>query len=162
MYAVSETNEKPRRRTPLDPDSGPRSSQTNTEPGRIKSRLSTFVSLLVIRGNTLLATASKMTWLSRVFLTRTSVNVGPCIMGYCEGEKVKPRRCYIWMPENTGGNCDEIVQGRAAMHVHPVAITTKCRRKEFNVRCTYILDIRDSDRSTHSMSNVDCSTESER
>lgn len=46
--------------TPLDPDSGPRSSQTNTEPGRMKSRRSVFVSRLVIRGKALRATASKM------------------------------------------------------------------------------------------------------
>jgi len=66
--------------TPLDPDSGPRSSQTKTEPGRMNSRLSLPVSRLVISGRTPRATASKMTWLSRVFLTQTLVNVGPCIV----------------------------------------------------------------------------------
>ena len=75
--SMSETNGNAHGHTPLDPDSGPRSSQTKTEPGRIKSRRSTFVSRLVMRGRILWATASKIMLLSRVFLTRTSVNVGP-------------------------------------------------------------------------------------
>ena len=84
VYGVSETNGNPHRlTTPLDPDSGPRSSQTNTEPGRMKSRRSALVSRLVIRGKILRATASNIIWLSWVFLTRTSVNVGPCMsLGY--------------------------------------------------------------------------------
>ena len=75
--SMSETNGNAHGHTPLDPDSGPRSSQTKTEPGRIKSRRSTFVSRLVMRGRIRWATAWKIMLLSRVFLMRTSVNVGP-------------------------------------------------------------------------------------
>lgn len=78
-YARSETNGNGRLRTLLDPDSGPRSSQTNTEPGLMSSRLSMLVSRLVIRGKTLRETASKMMWQSRLSLTRTLANVGPCM-----------------------------------------------------------------------------------
>jgi len=54
----------------------------------MKSRLSMVVSRLVMRGKILRATASKMMWLSRVFLTRMSVNVGPCMLGArCVGGK---------------------------------------------------------------------------
>ena len=101
------------RRTPLDPDSGPRSSQTKTEPGRIQSRLSMLVSRLVIRGKIFRATASKMMWLSRVFRTRTSVNVGPCILsrvfGYevCGEGKSEPEALLYVGCIKAGGNVNE-------------------------------------------------------
>ena len=112
VCAVRAVGNQWRRRTPLDPDSGPRSSQMKTEPGRIQSRLSMLVSRLVIRGKILRATASKMMWLSRVFLTRTSVNVGPCIPSRVfgaivsgEGKSEPEALLYVGVCIKAGGNC---------------------------------------------------------
>jgi len=150
IYGVSGTNGSPHRLTPLDPDSGPRSSQTNTEPGRMNSRLSSFVSRLVIRGRTLRATASKMMWLSRVFLTRTSVNVGPRIVGTGAEYEVWKRRK---------------LSGDAFIYSIPLqiqaAVVNKTRHAVFPPHASTIPG-RDHDEQSPKAFNIECSKEGNR